>query len=220
MTVHVDAVATLWEDLLARSPLPPRVGGVTGTEYELARLLQGNPVRTVETLASETWIWSDLHLRPGALADRMLRAWTNSVAPTDLIICLGDVAHREAFEDEDFVARVRACPGRRLLVLGNHDLEWRDELRSLGFEDQVTAAITATDPPIALTHVPLSRIPPGAVHAFGHLHGTRAAVPRRRDVGVDVIGLAPLRLDRLLEDLAAEAQEGSSRPREGAARIP
>ena len=150
----------------------------------------------------------------------MRRAWTNSVAPTDLIICLGDVAHGEAFEDEDFDARVRACPGRRLLVLGYHDLEWRDELSSLRFEDQVTAAITATDPPIALTHVPLSRIPPGTAHAFIHLHGMGAGAPRRRDVGVDVIGLAPLRLARLLADLAAEAREGSSRPREGAARVP
>ncbi len=181
MTVQVDAVAALWEGLLARSPLPARVGGVTGAEYELALLTRGEPVRTVETPASETWIWSDLHLRPGALADRMRRAWTNSVAPTDLIICLGDVAHGEAFEDKDFDARVRACPGRRLLVLGYHDLEWRDELSALRFEDQVTAAITATDPPIALTHVPLSRIPPGTAHAFVHLHGMGAGAPRRRD---------------------------------------
>ena len=205
MTVH--AVAGLWEDLLARSPLPPRVAGVTAAEYELARLLQANPVRIIETPVNETWIWSDLHLRSGAIADRMLRAWTNSVAPTDLFICLGDVAHAEAFEDEDLVARVRACPGRRLLVLGNHDLEWRDELTSMGFDEQVTAAITATNPPIALTHVPLARIPPGTVHAFGHLHGTGDPATRRRDVGVDVIGLAPLRLDRLLEDLAREFVE-------------
>ena len=54
----------------------------------------------------------------------------------------------------------------------------------------MTAAITATDPPIALTHVPLSRIPRGAVHALGHLHGMGAGAWRRRDVGVDVIDLA------------------------------
>lgn len=169
MTVQVDAVAALWEGLLARSPLPARVGGVTGAEYELALLTRGEPVRTVETPASETWIWLDLPLRPRA--ERMLRAWTNRVAPTDRITCRGDVAHGKAFEDEDFAARVRACPGRRLLVLGYHDLEWRDEVSSLKFKDQVTAAFTATDPPIALT-LSLSRaFPPGAVQAFGYLHG-------------------------------------------------
>lgn len=36
--VEAEGIAVLWEDLLQRSPLPPRVAGVTGAEYELARL--------------------------------------------------------------------------------------------------------------------------------------------------------------------------------------
>ena len=217
MTVHATAVATLWEDLLQRSALPPRVAGVTNAEYEVARLVQEGPIRTVEASASETWIWSDLHLRDRgvieagrpfrnvrAMEDRMLEAWTNNVPAGGTIICLGDVSHPEAFEDEDLVARVKACPGRRLLVLGNHDVAYRSQLGRLGFVDQVAAAITVTDPPVALTHMPLARIPPGAVHLHGHLHGKGKQAPRRRDVSVDVIDFAPRRLDWLLEDLAAE----------------
>ncbi|MCY3818932.1 MAG: hypothetical protein OXH52_06145 [Gammaproteobacteria bacterium] len=52
-------------------------------------------------------------------------------------------------------------------------LEWRDELSSLGFEDQVTSAVTATDPPIALTHV-------APVHALAISTG---CAPGRRGAG-------------------------------------
>ena len=52
--VEAEAIAALWEDLLQRSSLPPRVAGVTGAEYELARLVQTQPVRIIEAPAAET----------------------------------------------------------------------------------------------------------------------------------------------------------------------
>ena len=123
--VEAEGIAVLWEDLLQRSPLPPRVAGVTGAEYELARLVQGGPVRVIEAPPAETWIWSDLHLRDRgafeatgrpfpslrAMEGRMLEAWTNNVSPGDTIVCLGDVAHPSAFEGDALVARLRNCPG-------------------------------------------------------------------------------------------------------------
>ena len=200
---EAEGIAVLWEDLLQRSPLPPRVAGVTGAEYELARLVQGGPVRVIEAPPAETWIWSDLHLRDRgafeatgrpfpslrAMEGRMLEAWTNNVSPGDTIVCLGDVAHPSAFEGDALVARLRNCPGRRLLILGNHDLGHRAALEEVGFRDQIAAALCATDPPVALTHMPLGRIPYGCVHLHGHLHAKGSPAPRRRDVGVDAIGL-------------------------------
>ena len=107
--VEAEGIAALWEDLLQRTPLPPRVGGVTGAEYELARLVQAHPVRIIETPAAKTWIWSDLHLRdPGAFESssrpfpnlrameaRMLEAWHNNVGADDTIVCLGDVGNHD-----------------------------------------------------------------------------------------------------------------------------
>ena len=214
--VEAEAIAALWEDLLQRSSLPPRVAGVTGAEYELARLVQTQPVRIIEAPAAETWVWSDLHLRdPGAFqssgrpfADlrameaRMLEAWRNNVSPDHTIVCLGDVAHPAAFEDEDLLEQLRACPGRRILVLGNHDLVLRRELEVAGFRDHCATALCATDPAAALTHMPLARVPYGCVHLFGHLHARGNRAPRRLDVGVDAIGFAPRRLDWLLDNLA------------------
>ena len=219
--VEAEGIAALWEDLLQRTPLPPRVGGVTGAEYELARLVQAHPVRIIETPAAKTWIWSDLHLRdPGAFESssrpfpnlrameaRMLEAWHNNVGADDTIVCLGDVAHPNAFDDQDLVKQLRACPGRRVLVVGNHDLGWQRPLEEAGFRDQCAAALCASDPPAALTHLPLARLPFGAVHLYGHLHARGDPAPRRRDVGVDAIGFAPRRLDWLLEDLAADSSD-------------
>ena len=42
--------------------------------------------------------------------------------PDDTIICLGDVAHPDAWRDRRLVLDIRDCPGKRVLVLGNHDL--------------------------------------------------------------------------------------------------
>ena len=214
--VEAEGIAVLWEDLLQRSPLPPRVAGVTGAEYELARLVRGGPVRGIEAPPAETWIWSDLHLRDRgafeatgrpfpslrAMEGRMLEAWTNNVSPGDTIVCVGDVAHPSAFEDDALVARLRNCPGRRLLILGNHDFGHRAALEEVGFP--------RPDRGRALRHRPAGRADthaarPGSVwlrsppRPPSRQGKPGAAAPRRR---VDAIGFAPRRLDWLLEDLA------------------
>ena len=62
--------------------------------------------------------------------------------------CLGDVAHPEAWRHPPTVAALRNCPGRRLLVLGNHDVKDLELLRGAGFVDQHVAVLCATDPPL------------------------------------------------------------------------
>ena len=119
----------------------------------LAQLLRGASIPIVDAPAETVWIWSDLHLGDQALLavgqrpfsttlemdDYLLEAWRRRVGLQDLIICLGDVVHPEA--EPSTVAALRNCPGRRLLV------------------DQQVAVLCATDPPLALTHVPLQRVP-------------------------------------------------------------
>ena len=88
---------------------------------------------TPET-GARTWIWSDLHLyhkniirycsRPfqsvEAMNEALLAAWKETVGEDDTIICGGDIALAGALKRER-LARVRAMPGRKLLVRGNHD---------------------------------------------------------------------------------------------------
>ena len=109
-------------------------------ESELA--LAGSRETRVPTIASpigRTWIWSDLHLgdrgpleafdRPfadiPAMNRHLLAKWRQRVQPGDTIICLGDVAHPDAWRDRRLVLDLRACPGERILILGNHDSDLR-----------------------------------------------------------------------------------------------
>ena len=133
--------------------------------------------------------------------DHLLEAWRRRVEDEDLIICVGDVLHPEA--QPATVSALRSCPGRRLLVLGNHDVGDRDLLRDVGFVDQRVAVLCATDPPLALTHVPLRRVPPTAINVHGHLHGAPAPSPRHLNVSVERTDYAPIRLDQLLQRLPA-----------------
>ena len=119
-------------------------------ESELA--LAGSRETRVPTIASpigRTWIWSDLHLgdrgpleafgRPfadiPAMNRHLLARWRQRVQPGDTIICLGDVAHPDAWRDRRLVLDLRACPGERILILGNHDSDLR-ALADAGFATQ------------------------------------------------------------------------------------
>ena len=134
----------------------------------------GGPTPIIESPAEATWIWSDLHVgdrspleafdRPfadvAAMNAHLLRTWRQHVRAGETIICLGDVAHPDAWRDGRLVADLRSCPGRRLLVLGNHDRDV-EALRAPGFTSLYPLALCATDPPLALSHEPLGQ-PAGA----------------------------------------------------------
>ena len=91
--------------------------------------------RLIEKAPKRTWIWSALHLadrsilliwnRPFRSIEEMnrhlLARWSERVGAGDTINCVGDVGHPDAWRDRRLVVDVRDCPGRRLLVLGNHD---------------------------------------------------------------------------------------------------
>ena len=81
-------------------------------DLELAGSHQG-PIPIITSPPEKTWIWSDLHLadrsvlfafdRPFHDVDRMnrhlLRQWRSRARSDNTIICLGDVAHPDAWDD-------------------------------------------------------------------------------------------------------------------------
>ena len=163
-------------------PDPEDLRDLWEIDLELAGSDPG-PIPIITTPPEKTWVWSDLHFgdrgalfafqRPFGDVSRMnrhlLREWRRRVRPDDTIICLGDVAHPDAWRDRRLVLDIRDCPGKRVLVLGNHDLN-RAALREAGFTMQCSLALCATDPPLALSHYPLRQIPVGAINLHGHLH--------------------------------------------------
>ena len=109
---------------------------------ELAGSNQG-PIPIVTTPAEKTWVWSDLdfgdrgarYAFQGPFGDvdqrnrHLLREWRRRVRSDDTIICLGDVAHPDAWRDRRLVLDIRDCPGKGVLVLGNHRPESRGSAR-------------------------------------------------------------------------------------------
>ena len=71
-------------------------------------------------------------------------------------------------------------------------------LAGMGFEEQCRLALTATEPPLALSHEPLRRIPPGAVNVHGHVHEGTEATERHINLTVEQTGYAPLRLSEVV----------------------
>ena len=75
------------------------------------------PIPIITSPPEKTWIWNDLNLadrsvlfafgRPFGDVDRMnrhlLRQWRSRVRSDDTIICLGDVAHPDAWGDRRLV---------------------------------------------------------------------------------------------------------------------
>ena len=87
-------------------------------------------VPVVASAPERTWLWSDLHLsdpsvllswsRPfGSVKEmnrHLLGNWRRRVGAGDTVICLGDVAHPDAWRDDRLVLDLAECPGERLLV--------------------------------------------------------------------------------------------------------
>ena len=88
---------------------------------------------------------------------RLLLNWRRRVGAGDTVICLGDVAHPDAWRDDGLVLDVAECPDERLLVLGNHDRDVAGPRRA-GFHKSCRTALCAADPPLVLTHIPLLKV--------------------------------------------------------------
>ena len=161
---------------------------------------------TADTVDAGTWIWSDLHLghepsrvafrrpfRSAAEADRvMMEAWEQHVGERESIICLGDVSvDGDALDHhQEWWAK---SPGRKWLVLGNHDVDLVN--RRFQADRRDVALYADGEPPLLLTHVPLRDVPAGTVNVHGHLHLQEPPTEDRHlSVCVEQLSYRPVRL--------------------------
>ena len=147
--VSAAEIRDLWEaDLLEEAnrlnqPEPQPWAELAYMRWHMAR----SAIPVIEVDPERTWVWSDLHLdddsvvktgqRPygstTAMNRALLDAWRATVKNHDTVICLGDVAHPDFWNDPRHAGDLAACPGRRILVMGNHDVGQTDELDRAGF---------------------------------------------------------------------------------------
>lgn len=114
------------------------------------------------------------------------------VEPSDLLYILGDFA---ISSDAAYVRHLfHAINGRKVLVIGNHDLDNKGRvaktIRDLQWDQPPTAALETTDEGCRIyMHHYGCRVWPaahhGSFHLYGHSHGNLPPMGRSRDVGID-----------------------------------
>ena len=72
------------------------------------------------------------------------------------------------------------------------------------------AAMYASDPPLALSHVPLQRVPPTAINVHGHLHAAEARSQRHFNVSVERTDYAPVGLTWVVEQARDQETKDAS----------
>ena len=87
--------------------------------------------------------------------------------------------HPNAWRDRRLVLDNPELPRNVVPRTRDHDGD-RDALREAGFTTQRTLALCATDPPLALSHVPLWSVPHGTINVHGHIHGGHEPTPAIR----------------------------------------
>lgn len=166
------------------------------------------------------WVWSDPHFgheniilyegRPFAGPDEMdaalLLAWSKTVGQMDRLFCLGDVSlHRSRAWLREQIGRM---PGRKYLILGNHDRDrspkwWRET----GF-DEVFAFPILYEGFFILSHEPqyVTRAAP-YVNVHGHTHGTSSNNPQQVNVSVEVTDYRPVSLSAIRDRFAVNRND-------------
>ena len=130
------------------------------------------------------------------------------------IICLGDVLHENVWRNESLMNEIRSCPGDRVLVLGNHDVDPLNPLNPLVIDRTEATFAAPGNPPLVLTHVPLRRVPAGWVNVHGHIHQERSPTDERHiNVSVEQLDYRPARMSDIRR-LARRLAEGKSVPGE------
>ena len=164
----------------------------------------------------DVFVWSDLHLQHENIIRYAQRPFGGvfhmdngllvnaqaAVRPEQWLVFVGDVA---MWRDRDTITAWMAnCPGRKALVLGNHDVRGRErpmcveDWQAMGFEAVADVAVLPAAhglPDLWITHYPLptSAIPRGTLNVHGHLH-THGLPGAYVNVCVENVGYTPRNL--------------------------
>jgi calcineurin-like phosphoesterase family protein len=137
----------------------------------------------------------------GTMDEELIKRWNARVAPSDLVYHLGDFA----FTDHNpYLKRLK---GQKHLILGNHDHSNRIK-KTIGWASiSNLATIRIGDTFIVLCHYGMrvwNRSHYGALHFYGHSHGSLPGDSQCTDVGVDCWDFSPVRLPEIRERLMVQ----------------
>lgn len=159
---------------------------------------------------SNTWFIADTHFghaniirfcnRPFGSIDEMdeamIERWNSVVGPNDVVWHLGDFAFYKSYEK--LLSIFSRLSGNKFLILGNHDYDNTQRLPWLGQRQMQTLMFGKQ--PIVLCHYGLrvwDRSHHGALHLYGHSHGTLPGDSQSLDVGVDCWDFTPVNIEQV-----------------------
>jgi calcineurin-like phosphoesterase family protein len=155
------------------------------------------------------WCWSDLHLfhtniikycsRPfhdaAEMRNTLLKNCLARVRQNDILLIGGDITMGNL---EGTNAILRAIPGYKINVLGNHDIHKNQRLKLAVDETVACLEIEVLGQPVFVSHYPVheSVLAPGQLNLHGHTHnnGLPSALgdgSRHINMSVEGIGYAP-----------------------------
>ncbi|WP_262265463.1 metallophosphoesterase [Microvirga yunnanensis] len=137
----------------------------------------------------------------------LVAKWNETVGPDDEVWHLGDFSHR--CHPKRMGEIFRRLNGRKRLVVGNHD---NGATRALGWASvHEMLRFSPGGHQMFACHYPVRSWPGmnrGAIHLYGHVHGSLAGLGRSMDVGVDAHAWAPVSLDEVLARMLAIPKPG------------
>lgn len=146
---------------------------------------------------------------PAAVDSLMYSNWRALVRPQDRILHLGDLCKWDQAEP---IPEMRELPGKKSLVLGNHDNYRREWYEDHGFEivDPKDIAFVHEGLLVHLTHYPMENLIPDEVNIHGHVHNNpHRSTPWHLNVSVEVTHYAPLPFKDAIEKVAYHAKRKS-----------
>jgi calcineurin-like phosphoesterase family protein len=176
------------------------------------------------------WFTSDIHFghaniikyckRPyknvSEMDEALIKNWNDRVSPKDYIYVIGDFA----LSKPDYANRIlRRLNGEKVLIEGNHDYgclndaEFRSQFRAIHKMFELDVELPGSDKRktrIVMCHYAMrvwNKSHHGAIHLYGHSHGSLPDDPRSlsMDVGVDANNYAPISLEEVAAKMAKKA---------------
>ena len=153
------------------------------------------------------WVIADTHFghtmliekgyRPPDYDKRIIDRWASMVSPEDLVIHLGDVALPDKVPD--VWTMLANLPGRKILVMGNHDKRSVTWYMARGFAFACDMFELGR---IVFSHRPITTVPDDvAFNVHGHLHTGEHrpfdAGPKHRLVAIENTDYAPMLIEKV-----------------------
>ena len=121
--------------------------------------------------------------------------WNRTVGKDDTVFHIGDFGFgsREMLSDI-----VRLLNGKKILIIGNHDIQKVNANIKLGFSDVYKKELILDN--YILTHFPLEHVPSDYINIHGHIHNTyfkQYDTDFHINVSADLINFTPVNLNNI-----------------------